>query len=244
MVDILDYSKGRDYLENREEFLFKLISELDKASYDLFGEIVSLSSDSYYKIDNLLTRVNELSRLYNETKESYVYINKIEQSSYDYAAKRFQMKRMLTAMTTIYAFVANALLGILAFVLLNDRATKDFCNELDYINERIRKFDENELTRIKDTIENCSRILSGKIKRMENESEEYNLITAANSFIYSYIEGLIEFDIINSLNDDIKKIIINILKNDLESESENLFELLERSKEIKNNGLKLFKEYK
>lgn len=251
MIDILKYFKGKDRLENREKVLFRLVNELDRESYQLFNEIVDLSDISYYKIQNLYSRVKSLQVLYSETAESFDYIDEIENNSYDYAGKRFQLKRLLTAITTIYASMANALLGIVAFVVLNQKATDDFLRELNAINNRTDKFDEDQVKKIGSTIDNCTRMLESKITKMNEDGSLYSIINnnnlmviQVNTFILSYIEGLISYDTINSLNDNFKCMIIEILQKDLNSESNDLFELLELAKKQNNDGLKLMKEYK
>lgn len=250
MTDILEYFKGKDRLENREEVLFKLIDELDKESCQLFSEIMDLSNESYYKIYNLYSRVKNIQKLYNETKESFSYVGKIELSSYDYAGRRFQLKRLLTAMATVYASMANVFLGIAAFVLLNQKASDDFIKELMDINDRMDKFDESQMERIGMTIDNCVRLLESKLYKMNEDGNLYNtinnmdlFITQVNSFIIGYVEGLIDYNTIESLSDKFKIEMIKILKNDLNSDSENLFELLEQTKKQNNEGLKLMKEY-
>ena len=251
MTDITEYMQGKDKLENREEFLSKLIEDLDSESKALFDEIVDLGNISYYNVTNLYYRVQNLRKLFLKMTESYQYLGKIELSSYDYAGKRFQLKRLLTATTTVYAFMANALLGIIAFVLLNQKATNDFYRDLMDINERTSVFDEEQVKKIGLTLENCIRLLEGKIKKMNEDGNLYNTvsnislpITQANALILSYIEGYIDEETINGINSEVKSIIIDILKNDLNSDSDDIIELLNKAKNRNNNGMKLMKEYK
>ena len=251
MTDILEYSKGTDKLENREDFLFQLLNDLDNESYQLFSEIMDLGDTSYYKIDNLYSRVKYIRDIYNKTVESFKYVGKIEQSSYDYAAMRFQLKRLLTAVTTVYAFMCNVLLGISAFVLLNQRASEDFVNELVYINSRMDKFNEEQLRKIGSTIDNCTRLLEKKLEDMNPSGDLFRIIndgslevTQVNGFIVAYIEELIDYDTIDTLSDKLKGMMISILQKDLNIDSDNLQELLEHAKRLNNDGLKLIKEYK
>lgn len=247
MIDIIDYSKGKDYLENREDFLFKLIDLLDKESLELFNEIVDLNNNSLYKIDNLIYRVEGLRRLLNETAESFAYINEIELSSYDFAARRFQLKRLLTAMVSVYAFLANALLGITAFVMLNHKASTDFCDEIEEIGEKVKRFNENDIYKIRETINNCGRILNGKIKKMEEDIKTGDLIDnygEANQYINLYLYNKIDDDYIGKLSETTTIRMIELLKSDLNSDSNNIYELLELAQSKKENGKKLFKEYR
>ena len=164
---------------------------------------------------------------------------------------RFQLKRLLTAVTTVYAFMCNALLGISAFVLLNQRASEDFVNELVYINSRMDKFNEEQLRKSGSTIDNCTRLLEKKLEDMNPSGDLFRIIndgslevTQVNGFIVAYIEELIDYDTIDTLSDKLKGMMISILQKDLNIDSDNLQELLEHAKRLNNDGLKLIKEYK
>ncbi len=174
MEDILEYAKSKDPLESREQRLFDMVNKLDIDSFDLFSEVIDLDNSTFYKFQGLVNRCNQLIDLYNKTNEAFEYLNLIEQESYTYAARRFQTKRMLAAMATIYSFIVNALLGLATFILLNNSANKSFVEELEKANEQMQKFDEVKLKRIETTLGNCDRLLHGKEKRFF-ESEKMQL---------------------------------------------------------------------
>ena len=66
-------------------------------------------------------------------------------------------------MITVNLFVFNALLAIIPFIMLNMKANKEFADEICNINDRVFKYDENQLNVIKTTLENCKRLLTGKL---------------------------------------------------------------------------------
>lgn len=246
-MNITSYFKSTAPLEKREALLFKMIDELDKESFILFNEIVDLSDESYYKLESLATRIISLIKIYKEIDESFEYINKIEESSYDYAAKRFQLKRTLIAITTVYASIVNFILGITSFVVLNDIASKEFIDELNNINDKLSEFDKDKLIRIRRTLENTTRLFCGKLKRIANNNELTDsnnmlLLIIANDYIKDYIEGNIPTEKINFLSDKIKDRITSILKKDLNIDNNNIYELLNIAK--KNNQKRLIKHTK
>ena len=250
MTDLLSYMKSSAPLEEREEILFSIIDKLDKESLALFGDIIDLNGHYLYKYENLMTRTSELKVLLEEVVKSFEYISEIEQSSYNYANKRFQFKKMLTAIVTVYAFLSNALLGIASFVLLSNKANKDFVGELTDINDTISKFDAEKLMVIDSTLQNCVRILKGKIEKLpdfmnmcENGTDQDKLFIFSNYIISSYINEVLNDEDINSINEDLRCSIINILKNDLNIDSDNIIELLHLAKNKNDNSIKLLKEY-
>jgi len=155
-------------LELREEVLFKVMDTLDADSFKLFNEVVDLNDASMDKVEGLVMWLHELLKMYNLANDNFEELNNLELENYTYAARRFQMKRMLAAMTTVYALISNLFLGLLSFLLLNIRANKDFAKEIENIGEKVNRFDEEKLRRIESTLSNCERILYGKINRYED----------------------------------------------------------------------------
>lgn len=243
-MDIIKFAKSTAPIEEREEFIFKLVDSLDVESINLFNDTTSLSSEAYYNIDSIIKRSHELNRIYMSVLEAYEYINNIELSSYVYAARRFQLKRMLTAIATLYAFMVNGFFGLFTFVLLNQKASNDFCKELENIYDIIEQFDFEKLEKVSVTLDNCARILCRK-KQIISDSESINgnIVNEANSFISLYLEDYVSLDDLKYLSDDVKLEIINILKNQFDSEIDDIGELLNIAKKKYDDGLKLIKEY-
>ena len=251
MVNIIEYSKGKDSLEKREKYIIDLINKLDKESYDLYSDIIDCSDNSYYQLPNSSFRCNELAHMFDEVLDAYEYLNNINENSVMSATRRFQLKRMLTLITTVYAFYANALLGIVSFVLLNNKASKDYYNELVDIESLYNNFDEDRITKIESTLQYCARLYNTNLKRMKKKSKEIKEddeiginVLIANSYIHGYINNEIDIDIFYELPELIQKNIMNILKKDLNCDKNNLSELLYLAKNKDDKSLKLVKEYK
>ena len=262
MKNLEIYIKGTAPLEKRETIIFDLINSLDNESYKLFNEIVDLSDNSYYKLSNLNTRSKELKRIYLLTNDLFEYIKNIETSSYDYARKRWLLKCFLTAYATLQVFLTSELLstgiittqtvqnyiitaviGVGAFTILFKKANDDYSYELSTISESVRRFSSQRLEVIGSTLDNCERLIYAKYKRHENDENIDELITEANNVIASYIDDKTTETEINTLSDQLKKLIVEILKQDLTSESDDLFGLLKEAKSNYYQRLKLIREY-
>ncbi len=252
MTDIVRYAKSKERLEKREDFLCKLIDDLDKESEALFDEIVNLSDISYYKISNLTNRVNNIERLFKETEVAFAYIDDIEKYSYIFADMRRRLKGLLTAITSIYAFfLVSPPFGILSYSLLSITNMDYFYRELDDINNRIDRLNAPRLNRINSIIGNCDRILNGKVNKMNEDGNLHKvindtslLVTRVNNYIFMYIDGMINYSDIETISEEEKELLIDILKQDLNTDIDDLYELLELAKKQRENGLKLTKEYK
>ena len=156
-------------LEVREEALFKFMDMLDAESYKLFNDVVDLKEKTPAKLLNLANSLDNLTIAYSAVSKDFEELNELELENYTYAARRFQMKRMLAGITIIYALLSNILLGIASFLLLNNTANKDFAKEIEVIGEKVKRFDEEKLRRIECTLSNCERILNGKINKYYEE---------------------------------------------------------------------------
>ena len=171
-METLQYFKGTDRLEIREEKLFQMLDNLEKETTALFEEVLTTTTKDLEQLENLYTKYQDLSKKGQILKEAFDYLLKLESSSYDYAARRFQLKRVLTAMLTLFAFLSNALIGVVGFILLNDRAFKDYIKELVTINEALEQFETETITKIEITLSNCFRILKRKQKELGQENEK------------------------------------------------------------------------
>ena len=170
MMDLDSYFKGTDNLENREQVLFDIIDKLDKESFNLFSEVLSLHKNSFYKLDNLVKRTEDL---------------------------------YLTCLS-IYG--------------------------------------EDKLNLIKNTLENCSGLLEGKIKKKDELYNNESILTA-NIFIFNYINGTTNDEDVKLLSTESKNSIIEILGRDLNVKSNDIYELLDLSKkQYKSSELKLIKD--
>ena len=244
MVDVKGFFKSKISFDEREKVLFELIERLDIESFDLFNEILDLDEESTYKIDSLILRSEELYKLFNEVNEGFEYLNKIELSSYDYAAKRIQAKRLLAAIITTELFFINFFtLAIISFIYINMRANKYFVLELEDINSRVLKYDEKKMYVIKTTLENCKRLLNGKKKKLDIVLEEdyEGRISKENSIIEMYINDEINEEDINNLSNNDRENIIKILSKDLNITNDNIIELLDLTKKKYISNMKLIK---
>ena len=249
MKNIVEYSRSNASLDEKERFLFGVIDILDKESYKLFSEIVDLSDESFYKIGEISFRIIELYQVYINAKKAYDYLDMIEQSRVIYATKRFQLKTLLMAFTTMFAFLNNALLGIISFVALTKVATSDYVREIGEIGITYSNFDDNKLETIKTTIENCDRLFSGKVRKMSellqsthNEDDEGYTAIIVNDFIELYLDGEITDDVLLSISDKYKEKLKQILKKDLNSDSDDLTTLIQEFKKHNEECKKMTKK--
>ena len=165
-MEIVEYMKGKAPLEIREEKLFELVNEIEKETNDLFSEVTSTNKESLFKIMSLLVKCRLLSDKYKQIYDSFSYISEIEVSSYYYASKRYELKMLLTTMISVYAFMADAILGIASYVALSTSAKNYFLYELNYINENMKRFDDSRIKRIGTTLDSSKRIINGKKDRL------------------------------------------------------------------------------
>lgn len=244
-MDLMEYAKGKDPLYKKEEYLFDVVEKLDKKSLALYREIMDLSDKSLYKTDILKSKVMELMELSASLSNAFVYLNEIEMSSYNFANSRFMFKKMLTSIMTVYAFLANPILGIISFVALSKKAGDDYINELLDINDVIDKFDFDKVRRINRTALNCDRMITDKCIKEEQLEEsstdtlEYYNILKANYYIINYLRGSLDESLLDTLDNDTRNLLMEILQSDLNSESDNIYDLLERTKKSLNDKKEL-----
>ena len=248
-MDLMDYLKGKDTLQNKEKLLFDIVDKLDKESVLLFDEVVSADLNHLYKYNGIVYRVEYLSYMFNKVSEAIDYIVDIESNNFNYASRRFQLKRILTAITTVYAFLANPILGIGSFIVLSKLANASYIDELKYIEESTNRFDAEKFDRIKLTFDNCNRIMTHKSKELfeltkkfnenpDNPEIDYDSFIS-NMFIKYYFDGTLDKSFYEVIDENTKNNIINLLQEDLNVENDNLFELLEMTKENEINNIKM-----
>lgn len=223
-------------MELEERMFFELVNSLEKEVNSLYDEIIDMNNETLYKFNDVAERLTATMLLFNKMTEMFEYYYKKGEDNYMSATRRFQLKKALTILTTVYAFLANPLLGIGSFVLLNMKATKDYAYELEGLDEFLDRFDEEKIIKMSNTLENSRRIFNGKIENAHNIkfNRKNALILVANRCIRSYIDGEIDIDFLEDSTDEFKEIIVRALKRGLNSDSNDIYELLEMAKN-KNN---------
>ena len=225
-MEIVEYMKGKAPLEIREEKLFELVNEIEKETNDLFSEVTSTNKESLFKIMSLLVKCRLLSDKYKQIYDSFSYISEIEVSSYYYASKRYELKMLLTTMISVYAFMADAILGIASYVALSTSAKNYFLYELNYINENMKRFDDSRIKRIGTTLDSSKRIINGKKDRLvdiiKTDPVMRDRIILENRFILELLEGSKGLEDFYTLPNEVHNGIINILKDDLNYDSNDI----------------------
>ena len=244
---IKDITYSNQPLENKEKIIFDIISILDKESFDLFCEIMDLSKESFYKTDDLIDKYKSLKYLLENTVSAYNRIYKMEEESYNYARSRFQFKSLVTFLASAYIATINIFASILSWILLMKRSIKSYGNELDYIGSNLDNFDDEKIKKIEVTLDNCKRILEGKLNRQEepnNDDLNYTyLVVMANKYISAFLNEQLYMEDVNYIPSSIKKYMTNILKKDLNVDVTDLKELLKLAKNKKNNEFSVVKRY-
>ena len=255
--DIIEYIKGTAPLEERRKFLFDLINNLDKESFDLFSDIVDLTEYDFYKNVNLTTRIEYLDSITADVMDGFEYLSKIDTSRYNYAVNRYRFKLFLSMIASGFAFASNIPLGLLSFIVLNKKASKDYTRELEFIGNNVDKYDDEKLNIIANTIANSARIYNSKANNTKdmvlNEMALINggddevmvdAICLANMSIIAYQNGDLNSTSLNSIPDVVKEVMISLLQYDLSEETNDLKELLDKLIEKNEEKLKFVKQYK
>lgn len=251
-MDIVNYTKSNVSIDKKEEKVFELIDRLERGINQVFDEVLELNTDSIYKVPNLSYRLTELTSLLDDTYEAYDYLHTIGLEDYQDATRRLQLKRMLATTVSIWAFLSNPLLGIGSFILLNNKANKDYALEIESIDEFTDKYDDERIERIVNTLSNTCRIFNGKVIKLSNkvkeieESQDKNdvLTLVASECIELYVSGKMDNSFVEDATDELKNKIISTLKRSLKSYSTDINELLELEKIHNEDSVKLIKEYK
>ncbi len=249
-MNALEYVKGKDSLEDKEKFVYDTFNKLDKESFDLFNEIIDLSDYSYYKLMSLYLRTNKLASITKDTIEASNSLNKIEENSFSYATRRYQFKKLMVIFATMFSFLSSSILALLAYVVLSKKANKDYAIELESVYNAMEIVDEDKVKIITNTLQNCQRLLDGKERKIlkhlldsKDNEEVLNNLVLINETIQNYIDGNINYESINKMNDEFKNNLKGILMQDLNAEEEDLFNLLELAKYKNISSLKLIKDY-
>ena len=245
-------TKSNVSIDKKEEKVFELIDRLERGINQVFDEVLELNTDSIYKVPNLSYRLTELTSLLDDTYEAYDYLHTIGLEDYQDATRRLQLKRMLATTVSIWAFLSNPLLGIGSFILLNNKANKDYALEIESIDEFTDKYDDERIERIVNTLSNTCRIFNGKVIKLSNkvkeieESQDKNdvLTLVASECIELYVSGKMDNSFVEDATDELKNKIISTLKRSLKSYSTDINELLELEKIHNEDSVKLIKEYK
>lgn len=255
--DILKYIKGTAPIEERRKFLFDLIDKLDKESLQLFSDVVDLSEFDFYKNVNLTERIEYLDSITADTIDGFEYLSKIDISSYNYAVNRYRFKLFLSMITSGFAFTSSIPLGLISFILLNKKASKDYTRELSYIGTNLDYYDDEKLNKIANTIANSSRIYNSKANSTKDivlsnvdlikggdDDAMVDVVCLANMTIIAYQNGDINLTSLDFIPDVVRNVMISLLQYDLNEETNDLNELLEKLKEKNESNLQFVKQYK
>ena len=254
--DITKYLKGTAHIEDREKYLFDLIDKLDEESLRIFSDVIDANEVDFYKTRNLHTRISSLDEIIREVIDNYEYLAKLEEKSYDYAVNRYRLKLLLSILTTGASFAANPLLGVISFVLLMNKANKDYTTELRDIGNRIGMYDDAKVNKIVSTIANAARIYEKKASVMQElfiegytmcedaEDDFVSIDFMANLAIMSYQSGDYTDEDLWIIPDAVKEVMVEILGFDLKNESKDLKELLHKLNEKDEKSIELIKKYK
>ena len=248
-MEIMKYLTSHKTLEEKEKFLLSLIDTLEEESNKLYDEVVDLDCKSFYKYDNLYERYLVLSELYEKVSEGYNFLYEIEKNSIGGVKARLRLKWCLATIMSFYASLASPTLGLYSGLILLIKAFNDFNNERDYVMDRGKSFYTDRIPKINLILENSSRFLTKKNDKMNDIFKEFNIdpdnvdldLMVSNYIISSYIEGEMDEETIESYDENIKKYVINLLKSDLNVDSDNIYELLEMTKENNQKSLHLEK---
>ena len=249
-MKVIEYIKTIKPLEEREKYISDLIISLDKESFELFNEIMDLSDESVYKLIPLYKRTIGLTDIYNGITEAINDVIKEESFNYNSVNGKYQFKYLLITIVSFYAFMTNALFGILAFILLTRRNNKDFANDVVDIYDSLDVIDDSREPIIHTTLDNCARILNSKKEKIiqhcfdsELDLSEKLRMMVSNDAVKDFLNGDISTKDISFYREEYKKSIINMLKKDLNIDSEDLELLLNLTKDKSENGMKLIKQY-
>ena len=238
MKDFVNYFYSRGSLTEKEALLYELIDLLDKESYNLFSEITNLSNNSTYKLESLSNRMEELDDLLAQVDLGNICLKHQVENRNILADSKFYSKLVLLGAISTCIFRFDAILAILVLFYFFNKFDDKHELEKQKRTEKIKTFDNDKLKIINNTLDNCDRLLSGKMDRTSSLQISDRL---ANKCIESYIDGR-KLNI-DYLSDDIKEIIKTILTNDLNTNENSIEKLLSSAKENHNKTLKLLKKY-
>lgn len=232
-------------IEQGENLIFEAINRLDIESYKLYCEVNDLSNLSLYKAKEIAQRLAEMKYAYEQIKQAYDMLDVATQNKGICINNRKRLKLLLAASVSTFAFVSNATLGILSLIVLNSKVILDFFSEIvDYENNYRSKYviPNSKLELTEKTIENSERIYNGRIisianalEHVESEDDELYIACRINGLLELYLNGDIEEENITEISDEYKKVLIKVLKSDLNSDNDDLITLLHQYKDHTNN---------
>ena len=231
-------------IEEGENFIFNAINKLDVESYKLYSEVNDLSTLSLYKAKELAGRISEMKWVYEQIKQGYDMLDIAVQNKAISINNRKRLKMLIAASVSTFAFVSNAILGIISLVVLNSKAISDFMAEIEDFKKSYNRYviADSKLELIENTIKNSDRIYNGRryvigraLENISSEDDEMYIACRVNGFLELYLNGDIEDENILELSDEYKKVLLKILKSDLNSDDENLLTLLHQYKDYNDN---------
>jgi len=240
-----EYFKGTDYLENREEKLFDIISRMEREASKIYDEVLDLNINSYYKVDNLLIRINHLCDMIDQITDCYEYLKEIEIEGFLYAGRRLLFKRLLTAFVSAFAMFVNILMGVLSYFTLSTMANKYYANEIGDISLKVDRYYKYDLEKLSRILHSCEDLLQRKMNKYFSREEQQKVskdIIDANYILISFLNNQIDIEDILDFTEEEKNAVIKVLQNDLKSDSDDLSELLNILKKQNDEELKLTKD--
>ncbi len=244
-MNIVEYLNEKDGLEAKEKRLFDIINLIDEESYKLFSEVTDLDLNSFYKLDNLYMRMDNLSVMLDQASYCYNYLITFEKNSLDYPARKLIIKKLLALFISSVISMVNVSIGLGSFIIISILANKSFLKEITSANRRKDALKKLDLSTISITLENATNLLEGKMNRLYamKESEEISQdIIITNNYIASYLLDKLSNEEIETLPSNCKQIIIKILQKDLSSNSDNIYELLSELRNKNDSEIKLTKQ--
>ena len=193
------------------------LMKLEKYINDLYFEIVSCEEISIYK-DNLLEmKVNILNNYLNDVKNVLSFQKKLDKISlYTYL---FTLVSLLFIGVSLYIPLLVNLISALVRVFIRKNVNQNIIDN------------EIEINCLEITLANCQTFLESKTtKKIDSlepvqDDDKINVEIMANEFLQKYLNGEIL-----QIDDNTKEVVINILKDDLGVEEQNLGVLLKLAK--------------
>ena len=249
-MNILEYVKENHSIEEKQKECIKCFKFLDQESFNLFKEVLDLNNESYFKAESLIARCKKLTKMFCNLTDAITYMNDLESKNYESVSRRFLANGFAITISTVWISFFSLILGIINFIYLSLKANKQFAKDTGEIFNRLDYFDSNRIDLISRTLENSSRIIGGRIKKTVDYLESSNVsiaekltILESSEALKMYLDGKLSKEEVNMLDGSTKTYIINALKYDLGSDSNDLNELLDMLKNREDKNNKLLLEY-
>ena len=237
MNNYTEYFNGKDSLANKEEKLNELIDYLDKESFELFKEIVDLGPNSFYKNEELVKRLKELVELSDHViyGTDYLIKNNKDKRKSDF---KFYLKLSLLGASSVGVFYLSPVFSIIYLFIFIDKFDNKHDKEIAEIKEHMKSLTTDKLGIINTTIGNSCRILNGKLDKLGDIGLYDSL---ANLYIESCFNGTNPE--IESCSEEFQNRIRAILKKDLNTDENDINELIIMAKDKREKSLLQLKRF-